>query len=65
MTTICSVRDKDMKPIRSMREFEERYFPEELKRRELDEIMADPRRFGRWLAQQHLDRLREVLAVMG
>lgn len=50
----------DEKEIRSMAEFERRYFPSKAEEREHQERMKDPKRFGKWLAEQTLAKLRAV-----
>ena len=47
--------------IRSMAEFERRYYPSRAEEREYKEAMKDPKRFGELLAEQSLDKLRKLL----
>ena len=48
------------KEIRSIAEFERRYFPGKAEGREHQERMKDPKRFGKWLAEQTLAKLRAL-----
>lgn len=46
------------------REWEDRYFPGEREQRELDELKKDPRKYGAWLADQAMERLRKALTAI-
>ena len=57
--------EKEVKVIRSLREFKQRYFPKAVERKDLEELSKDPHRYGRYLAirsfgKSHLEALERV-----
>ncbi len=47
--------------IRSMEEYERKYFPGKIEEREFEEALKDPKKFGELLAKQTLEQLRDLL----
>ncbi len=47
--------------IRSMEEYERKYFPGKIEEREFQEALKDPEKFGKLLAKQSLELLHDLL----
>lgn len=50
-----------MNEFKSFTEFEKYYFPESVKEREMKELMKDPEKYGKFIANESLKKIEEIL----